>query len=214
MNQDTEVEIRRIEAGPLGTNTYYIGSGNEAILIDPGAEADTLIDMMPDDIRQIVGIVSTHGHFDHFMGAARLREKFNCPFMIGKGETEIMEWSYGVSAKYTGIELERVEIDRFLDEGDTIIFGESTARVINLPGHTEGSIGIILGDLFLTGDTLFKGTIGRTDFGGSMDLMQKSLHRILSFEQELKVMPGHGPTSTLREEFRSNPFLNGLREGD
>lgn len=214
MNQYGNVEIKRIEAGPFATNTYYVESGDEAIIIDPGADVETLMERLPQNLKHIAGIISTHGHFDHFLGASELKEKFGCPFMIGKGENDIMEWSYSVSLKYAGMELKRINADRFLEEGDVISFGETTARIISLPGHTEHSIGLIIGDTFLTGDTLFKGTIGRTDFGGSMELMEKSLQRILTFEQELKVMPGHGPLSTLREEFATNPFLVDIREED
>lgn len=214
MTRSGKVTIKRIEAGPLSTNTYYIESGEEAILVDPGADSSTIIEMLPKPVKKIAGIISTHGHFDHFLGAAELQEEFGCPFMIGKGEAGVMEWSYRVSPKYIGTTLSRVRTDRYLEEGDAIRFDGSEATVISLPGHTLGSIGIILDDFFITGDTIFRGTIGRTDLGGSMDLMEKTLRRILTMDGNMKVMPGHGPETTLHEEFMTNPFLQDLREED
>lgn len=208
------VRVTRIVAGPLSTNTYVLQSGEEAILIDPGAEARTILERIPTDATRIVAIISTHGHFDHITGTETLREKLHCPLLLGNGEAGIVEWSYETSERYLGTKLEKVEVSRTLSEDETVRFGGSELRVMELPGHTPGSIGLITGNLFFTGDTLFLGSIGRTDLGGSMDWMNHTLGRIKKMDPQLKILPGHGPESTLMEEMKSNPFLLHLMEED
>ncbi len=207
MNQDGEPEVARIVAGPFQTNTYLVWSGEDAILIDPGEEAHFLLEKLPLKGRKVVGIVSTHGHLDHVFDVPVLKESLSCLFSMGSGDEDVLKWSYSVSEKYMGKPLLEVKADRFLREGDRILFGDSAAEVIVLPGHTPGSIGLLVGTLFFTGDTLFKGTIGRTDLGGSMDQMNRTLARIRKMNPELKVLPGHGPDSTIGEELETNPFL-------
>lgn len=214
MNPDGKLEIRAVSAGPFLTNTYLMIWGKEAILLDPGTAAgDIASDLRLSSIR-VAFIVSTHGHFDHMVDVDSLRKLTGAKFLLGNGEDHVLEWSYSVAGDYLGRELERVEPDRLLSDGDRIPFGGHEAEIISLPGHTPGSIGILAENHFITGDTLFKGTIGRTDLGGSMEDMNRTLRKISKMDPALEVLPGHGPGSTLREELDSNPFLMGIMGED
>lgn len=201
-----EPDVARIEAGPFQTNTYLLRSGNEAIIVDPGAESSLYLGAFRLENVKVKAVVATHGHMDHLFDVADLKKKLGCSFLMGRDE-KVLDWSYSVSEKYMGKPLQEVEVDRFLEEGDTLLFGDVEAEVLELPGHTPGSIGIVAGSVFITGDTLFRGTIGRTDLGGSMEQMNESLDRIRKMKPELRVLPGHGPETTIAEEIESNPFL-------
>ncbi len=207
MYTEAEPDLARIVAGPFQTNTYLAWSRDEAILIDPGDRASVFLENFNLKGKKVLAVVSTHGHMDHLFDVPELKSSLNCSFMMGKGDEEVLKWSYSVSERYMGKPLKKVETDRFLGDGDSLEFGDITAKIVGLPGHTPGSIGLITGSLFFTGDTLFKGTIGRTDLGGSMEQMNRSLDRIRNMDPELRVLPGHGPESTLREELETNPFL-------
>lgn len=209
-----EASVRRIVAGPFMTNTYLVSSGGEAILIDPGDGKQYIMDRLPLGDARLSAVVSTHGHFDHVMGIREIKEETGCRSYLGQGDQDILEWSYTVSAKYMGKPLGRFDTDRYLGEGDTVRVGDSGLSVISLPGHTPGSIGLVMGKMFFTGDTLFRGSIGRTDIGGSMEQMKKTLKRISSMDPDLSIHPGHGPESTLGEELESNMFLGEFMEED
>ncbi len=206
-----EFKLEILPAGPLMTNTYLLSSGKDSMLIDSGAGHLEILDRFHLPERNVKAFVMTHGHFDHIFDAMDFRKKLGCALMIGNGDGEIMEWSYSVSERYMGKTIEPIGIDRFLNEGDSIGLGNSVVRIISLPGHTKGSIGIIAGPLFFTGDVLFKGTIGRTDIGGSMEEMEKSLRKLAGLDENLLVFPGHGPETTMKRELEKNPFLKGLQ---
>lgn len=200
-------EISKIVAGPFQTNTYLLRSGNEAVIIDPGAESSTYLEGFPLEGISVIAVIATHGHLDHLFDIADLKASLNCPFYMGSGDSEVLEWSRSVSVKYMGKPLQEVETDRFLKGGDRIAVGRCTLEIIELPGHTPGSMGLVAGSNFFTGDTLFMGTIGRTDLGGSMEQMKGTLEKIKEMDPELRILPGHGPETTLSEELKNNPFL-------
>lgn len=202
--------IEAISAGPLMTNSYLLTSGGESLLIDSGAGHREIMEKLSLEGRNVRALIMTHGHFDHIFDAMDFKRELDCGLMIGSDENNIMEWSYSVSERYMGKTIEPIAVDRYLEDGETISLGRETISIISLPGHTGGSIGIIAGSIFLTGDVLFKGTIGRTDIGGSMDEMNKSLRKISRLEENLVVFPGHGPETTLRIELKNNPFLAGM----
>ena len=206
-----EFRLEILPAGPLMTNTYLLSSGGDSIIIDSGASHREIIEKLKIGGKKVRSFVMTHGHFDHIFEAMDFRKELGCSLMIGSGDEQIMEWSYSVSERYMGKAIEPIGIDRFLRDGDSIALGDSEVRAISLPGHTKGSIGLIAGPLFFTGDVLFRGTIGRTDIGGSMDDMEKSLGKISALDENLLVFSGHGPETTLKRELEKNPFLNGIR---
>lgn len=207
MKSGPEPEVSKIVAGPFQTNTYLLRSEGEAVIIDPGWRSSTYLERFQLEGVKVRAVIATHGHLDHLFDIADLKASLNCSFSMGRGDGEVLKWSRSVSEKYMGMPLQDVETDRFLGEGDSIDVGSCRLEVIELPGHTPGSIGLVSGHLFFTGDTLFMGTIGRTDLGGSMEQMNRTLERIKAMDPELRILPGHGPESTLSEELKTNPFL-------
>ncbi len=196
--------IETFTVGGLSTNCYVVSSRQpkDAIIIDPGIdlsfEADQVFDYIDEADLKVKLIVNTHGHPDHINGDAIFQEKYNvavCIHRLDVGSLAV---------------LENINFPPALqvDEGSLITFGNETLKVLHTPGHTPGSICLIGERLVFTGDTLFAGGIGRTDFpGGSDSDMQQSLKRLQLLPDYLIVYPGHGPTTMMGEEKRVNPFL-------
>jgi glyoxylase-like metal-dependent hydrolase (beta-lactamase superfamily II) len=150
MKEPSEFRIENLSAGPLQTNTYLVTSGNESVLIDSGTAHQEIIEKLALSKRKVTAFVMTHGHFDHIMDAMEFKRKLGCKAMIGKGEDEILKWSYSVSSKYMGKGIENIELDRQLADGDLISLGSMGLKIVALPGHTAGSIGILAGSALFT----------------------------------------------------------------
>jgi hydroxyacylglutathione hydrolase len=197
--------IETFTVGMLSTNCYLTSSKEtkEAILIDPGldfsGEAKPIFDYITTGKLNVKFIVNTHGHDDHIKANALFQQKFNVPICIHPLDAHFIETT----------EKDNIPANVMLEEGSLIKFGSETLKVMHTPGHTPGSICLVGEKLVFTGDTLFAGSIGRTDFpGGSMNDMRLSLKKLTSLSDNLLVYPGHGETSMIREEKRMNPFLN------
>ncbi|MCL5949349.1 MAG: MBL fold metallo-hydrolase [Candidatus Bathyarchaeota archaeon] len=197
--------IETFTVGMLSTNCYVAISKEtkEAILIDPGhefsSEAKPIFDYITNGKLKVKFIVNTHGHDDHIKGNALFQQKLNVPICIHPLDAHFIE----------GTEKGRFPANVMLEDGNLVKFGSETLKVMHTPGHTPGSISLVGEKLVFTGDTLFAGGIGRTDFpGGSMSDMRLSLKKLVSLPDYLLVYPGHGETSMIREEKRMNPFLN------
>ncbi len=197
--------IETFTVGRLSTNSYVASSQQtkDAIIIDPGFdfsfEAKQIQEYIAQSELKIKLIVNTHGHSDHVSGDAVFQEKFKVPICIHK---------------YDAASLKKLENSKFpnvlLEDGSLISFGNESLKVMHSPGHTPGSICLIGERLAFTGDTLFAGGIGRTDFpGGSAHDMRISLQKIMLLPNDFLVYPGHGATSIVGEEKRVNPYLNG-----
>jgi glyoxylase-like metal-dependent hydrolase (beta-lactamase superfamily II) len=196
--------IETFTIGGLSTNCYVVSSREtkDAILIDPGLdlifEADPIFDYIAEAGLKVNLIVNTHGHSDHINGDAIFQEKYNVPICIHRLD----------AASLAVLENMNFPPTVLLDEGSLIQFGNESLKVMHTPGHTPGSICLVGERLVFTGDTLFAGGIGRTDFpGGSDSDMQASLQKLQSLPDYFLIYPGHGPTSIIGEEKRVNPFL-------
>jgi hydroxyacylglutathione hydrolase len=196
--------VETFTVGMLSTNCYVASCPDtkEAIVIDPGldfsSEAQPIYDYIEEAKLKIKFIVNTHGHEDHIKGNAVFQEKYNVPICIHSLDAHFIESI--VNAKFPTI---------VLDEGIFLQCGGEVLKVIHTPGHTPGSVCLVGERLVFTGDTLFAGGIGRTDFpGGSMSDMGLSLQKLTSLPDYLLVYPGHGETSMIGEEKRTNSFLN------
>jgi len=198
--------IETFTVGLLSTNCYVAHSQltKEAIIIDPGLELPTEAQQIFDYIKE-AGlkpklIVNTHRHEDHTSGNVAIQSEYNIPIYIHKLDATALE----------DMEKDNFPQPVLLEEGNTISFGNETLRIMHTPGHTPGSICLIGDRIAFTGDTLFAGGIGRTDFSGGSDIeMERSLKRMMSLPDPLMIYPGHGPTSIMGEEKRVNPFLVG-----
>ncbi len=199
--------------GPLQCNCSIIGdeTTREAMVIDPGDDIQNVLALLRTHTLQVKQIVITHGHIDHVGGAMKLRAATGAPILLNQNDSDLLKM-LDVQAAWIGVPSPgKVEIDRSLTAGETVTAGSLTANVLHTPGHTEGSICLYFPaeQKLIAGDTLFAGSIGRTDLpGGSMQKILQSLHHtLLALPDETVVIPGHGPLTTIGEERETNPFL-------
>jgi glyoxylase-like metal-dependent hydrolase (beta-lactamase superfamily II) len=196
--------IETFTVGSLSTNCYVVSSQQtkDAIVIDPGldfsSEADQIFDYITQAVLNVKLIVNTHGHPDHISGDAVFQEKYNAPIYIHRLDVAFLE----------GLENVNFPAAVLLEDGSLIKFGNESLKVMHTPGHTPGSICLLGERLVFTGDTLFAGGIGRTDFpGGSDSDMRLSLQKLMRLPGYFLIYPGHGSASIMGEEKRVNPFL-------
>lgn len=199
--------------GVLGCNCSVIGdeSTREALVIDPGDEIERILDILKRQQLTLKQIIVTHAHIDHVGGAMKLKRATNAPILLNKNDYALLRM-LDVQAAWIGTPSPGVvEIDQSLEDQDTIKCGSVSAIAMHTPGHTEGSTCLYFPSeqKLIAGDTLFAGSIGRTDLpGGSFNKIITSLHdRVLTLPDETVVVPGHGPLTTIGEERQSNPFL-------
>lgn len=194
---------------PLGfyqANCYIVaGEGPEAFVIDPGDDGGAILDLVGREGLRVRFVLLTHGHWDHVGAVPEVVSATGAGLHLHAGDAELMREA--VSGP--------VEVAGFLSQGDELAAGDGDLRlqVLHSPGHTPGSLCFLIDDAIFTGDTLFAGNVGRTDFpGGShADLVNSLRERILPLPDAVVVYPGHGPASTIGKERRENPFLAGLR---
>src|SRR5580765_53738 len=202
-----------LPVGPLQCNCSVIGdeSTREAIVIDPGDNIDQILGLIRKHNLQVKQIVITHAHIDHVGGAAKLRAATGAPIVLNQNDYALLKM-LDVQAAWVGMDSPgKVEIDNSIGNADSVKVGPLEGQVIHTPGHSEGSICLYfpLEKKLIAGDTLFAGSIGRTDLpGGSYEKILRSLHdRVLALPDDTIVIPGHGPATTIGEERESHPFL-------
>jgi hydroxyacylglutathione hydrolase len=202
-----------LPVGILQCNCSIIGdeTTREAMVIDPGDNISDILDIVRKNNLQVKQIVVTHAHIDHVGGAMKLRAATGAPILLNQNDYELLKM-LDVQATWIGVPTpEAVEIDHSVSTGETVSAGSHTAQVLHTPGHTEGSICLYFAaeKKLIAGDTLFAGSIGRTDLpGGSMRKILNSLHgTVLELPDDTVVVPGHGDLTTIGEERQSNPYL-------
>jgi hydroxyacylglutathione hydrolase len=202
-----------IPVGPLQCNCSIIGdeTTREAMVIDPGDDIDDIVAIIDEHKLQVKQIVITHAHIDHVGGAMKLRAKTGAPILLNQNDYALLKM-LDVQAGWLGMKPPgEVEIEAGLAHDETLQAGSLKASVLHTPGHTEGSVCLYFPTekMLIAGDTLFQRSIGRTDLpGGSFEKIIRSLHdRVLTLPDETKVIPGHGPATTIGEEREENPFL-------
>ncbi len=186
--------------GPLETNCYVVAdeATGRCAIVDPGDDGAAVAQWLEQQQLTPAYLFLTHGHYDHVGGIADLRAEYpDLPVYIHTADTALPpQLSRGLSWTHT------------YDEGDTISMDGITFRVLHTPGHTPGSVCLVAGTLLLSGDTLFAGSCGRTDFpGGSWKEMLASLKRLAQLEGDYTVLPGHGGATTLQTERDTNPYM-------
>ncbi|MEA4932695.1 MAG: MBL fold metallo-hydrolase [Lawsonibacter sp.] len=198
------MKVKVLPVGPIGTNCYLLeDEGTKlAAVIDPGDEADKILKVLKEDGVRVEYLLLTHGHYDHTTAVPALHKA------LPEAKIYIHPADANGAGGYLFPLAGQVEDLRFYDEGDTLIMGPLTIRVIHTPGHSPGSVTLRVADVLFCGDTLFAGSCGRTDLaGGSYDQIMDSLKRLGELEGDYHVCPGHDVTTTLERERRSNPFL-------
>jgi len=200
--------------GRFFTNCYVVScqQKNEAIIVDPGfdhrLEAEKIFEFINENDLVIRFILNTHGHPDHTCGNGIVKEKFRVPISIHEYDAHMLGKLSEKAAEFMGFQNSSPPADMSLREGDLVKFGTITFEVIHTPGHSRGSISLQGQKEVFTGDALFSGSIGRTDFPESSEEdMRLSLKKLVRLPEHFVVYPGHGPTTTIGEERRSNLFL-------
>ncbi|HEU5341724.1 MBL fold metallo-hydrolase [Edaphobacter sp.] len=205
-----------LAVGPLQCNCSILGdeATREAIVVDPGGDIARIMAAVQKHGLTVKQILITHAHIDHIAGAARLKQLTGAPILYNRHDLALVR-IMDQQAGWLGIPTPDVPApDDTLDEGKVIDIGGITGSVLHTPGHTEGSVSLYLPSqsLLLAGDTLFAGSIGRTDLpGGDLRTLLTSIReRLLPLPEDTTVLPGHGPATTLAAERESNPFLQNL----
>jgi hydroxyacylglutathione hydrolase len=199
--------------GPLQCNCSVIGDEktHEAMVIDPGDQIEGILEILRQEKLTLKQIVITHAHIDHVGGAMKLKAATGAPILMNQNDHALLKM-LDMQAAWIGMRPPGdVQVDEAIGQGRVLKIGEIASNVIHTPGHTEGSICLYFPTekKLIAGDTLFAGSIGRTDLpGGSMDKIMRSLHtQVLALPDETEVVPGHGPVTTIGEERETNPFL-------
>lgn len=193
------MNILTMPVGAYQTNCYMVwGEGDKCVLIDPGYEANTLLEQVEKRGKQLEAILLTHGHFDHVGAVRDIAAETDCKVYICEKELSLPEALTAGRLYYT---------DTY-GEGDFVNAAGLTFEVLHTPGHTPGGVCLLCGEAMFCGDTLFAGSCGRTDFpGGDWETIRASLRRLAQLPKDYKVLPGHGEDSTLSYEIRTNPYL-------
>jgi glyoxylase-like metal-dependent hydrolase (beta-lactamase superfamily II) len=204
---------RILPVGPLQCNCSIVGDEqtHEAMVIDPGDQIEDILEILRQEKLSLKQIVITHAHIDHVGGAMKLKAATGAPILMNQDDYALLKM-LDMQAAWLGMRPPgAVQVDESASEGKVLRIGGISANVIHTPGHTEGSICVHLPQekKLIAGDTLFAGSIGRTDLpGGSFEKIIRSLHdRVLALPDETVVVPGHGPQTTIADERETNPFL-------
>ncbi|MBO5318011.1 MAG: MBL fold metallo-hydrolase [Oscillospiraceae bacterium] len=194
------MKIFTIPGGSLYTNCYMVWQeeGNKCILIDPGFDAEQILEQVRSRGKEVEAVLLTHGHFDHVGGVKDIAAETGCKVYIHKADLALPN----------RLTLGTVPCTHHYEDGDTLVLAGLTLKVLHTPGHTPGGVCLLCENAMFSGDTLFAGTCGRTDLPGSDHRkMWDSLARLAALEEDYLVLPGHGESSTLSVEKRSNPYL-------
>ncbi len=205
--------------GPFRENSYVLGDpvSREAVLVDPGDEPEAIEALLKREGLEARYILNTHAHIDHVGAVDHLQRKLGLPFYLHPGDQEWLE-SLPLQGRMFGVPTSAIpKVDRWIADGDVFELGSKRIRVIHTPGHTPGGCCLWIEDdrILITGDTLFAGSIGRTDFpGGSHEQILDSIRgKLFPLGDDVTFYPGHGPPSTLGKERIDNPFVGDQATG-
>lgn len=210
--------IKCITVGMFEENTYIVGceKTKEAIIIDAGDNGKEILQQIENEKLKPQAILNTHSHLDHIGAVNFLKEKLNLKFYLHSKEQQILKGSFDV-ARLFGMIFKKIPdvdetLDNYLNNENDFTFGQQKIKVLFTPGHSPGGCCFLIGKNLFCGDTLFAGSVGRTDLpGGSYETLMKSIKtQILILPDDTIIYSGHGPESTLGEEKKYNPFLVGL----
>ena len=211
------MNIQHLVTGAMAVNTYILYHSNEgeALIVDPGGSEDQIVEAIKEKGLKPLGILLTHGHADHIAGVEKLRNMLSIPVWIHAGDAAMLGNPQLNLSALINEPLEVSPAQRLLSDGDVICIDDQLLTVRHTPGHTPGGICLVGTNLVLTGDTLFAGSIGRTDFpGGDTETLIGGIHQhLLSLDDSCRVFPGHGPLTFIGKERQQNPFLIGHGHG-
>jgi len=201
--------IIKLIVGPLENNCFIIGDdkSKECFIVDPGDEPDRILDLVNENGLKVKYIVCTHAHFDHIAVVSDIKIETKAKIVLHRDDLEIYRSSKDHAASW-GFDLDsQPEPDLFVAEGDTLEIGDLKFEILHTPGHSPGGICLYGEGILITGDTLFAGSVGRTDlYGGDIKELKKSFKKLMSLPEGVKVLPGHGPETTIGHERVDNFF--------
>lgn len=204
--------LRFLQVGPLPSNCYIVGDNcsKKGVVIDPGAQPQLIYNKIKQDNLKVELIILTHGHSDHIGAVNELQELTGAEVAIHEKDYPLLLSPHENLSKYMGQEITISSVDFKLKDGQKLKVGELELDIVHTPGHTPGSISIKIKNTIFTGDTLFTGSVGRTDFpGGSFqELIASIKNKLLILDDDTEIYPGHGPKSTIGIERKTNPFIN------
>ncbi len=205
------MKIVSTHTGPITVNTYIIHDGKNAAIIDPGGNEKRLLNFFTDNNLLLRSIILTHGHFDHCGAIVPLQEATGSKIYISAIDEEMLHDNVKSMAAHFGYSYKPCFADVLLTDGNVIDLGFAQLKVLATPGHTQGSLSFVCAEnnCVFTGDTLFCDSVGRSDFpGGDYDqLLQSIKSKLFLLPDDMKVLPGHGPETTILREKEENPFL-------
>ncbi len=203
--------IEFMPVGPIMANCYILGckETHEAVVIDPGDDADLILLKLAELKLKVKYIINTHGHFDHVGANRKMKEATGAELLIHALDAPMLG-SLSQAAASFGLKSENSPApDKTIDDGDIISFGKISLKVIHTPGHSPGGISLFTNGYLFVGDTLFQGSIGRTDLpGGNFNTLKSSIHnKLFPLGDNIRVFTGHGPETSIGKEKRYNPFV-------
>ena len=201
-----------LEISSMGVNCYFVGceETREVAVIDPGGNARAILNMLKENDLKAVYIINTHGHIDHIGANKGVKDATGAQILIHEADAKMLVNSASNLSFLMGSGVTSPAADRLLKDGDKIKIGNTVELdVIHTPGHSPGGVCLKTDDIIFVGDTLFQGSIGRTDFpGGSYNqLIQNIKNKLLCYDDDVIAYPGHGPATTIGFERKHNPFL-------
>ena len=206
-----DVIVEKIVTGPFQENTFVVRSveSNQTLIIDPGDDEVRIIEFIRSKKLIPLAILNTHAHLDHIGAVSKLKESFNIPFYLHEEEKMILD-HYEESCEMFGLlPKQKPKVDKWLKNHKSLTIKDFKVKIINTPGHTPGGVCYEIDNHIFVGDTIFKGSVGRTDLpGGNWDNLKKSLFQLIDTVNHEKIVhSGHGDDTTLKHELVSNPFL-------
>ena len=205
------MQIIRLPVGMLQANCYLVAeAGGDAVVIDPGAEAERIIEAVRSRDLKVKHILLTHVHFDHMQAAADVAAATGADILAPEGDwPALTDPQLSLCHMMPDGGSQTLSAAGKLRDGEVVEAGKLRLTVLHTPGHTPGSCCFLCGDVLFTGDTLFRGSVGRTDFpGGSYDALKRSLDRLAALPGDYTLLPGHDDATTLAEERAGNPYMN------
>jgi hydroxyacylglutathione hydrolase len=209
------MELKTVVVGPFEVNCYlyWDGASKDAVILDPGGHENLILEIVASSGTTPRAILLTHGHGDHIAAVGTVKEKMKIPLYLGKGDESLLANPGDLVSSFYGRPVHSPPADFLVTDEQLLAFGTIALRVLATPGHSPGGVCYLderEGVLFC-GDTLFHGSVGRTDLpGGSYDQLLESIRtKILTLPDEVVCLPGHGPKTTVGAERNNNPFLKG-----
>jgi len=210
--KEKDMVLTRLVVGPLQVNCFILADEKtkEAVVIDPGDDAGDILRVIEEKGLKVKYIINTHAHFDHVGANKALKDATGAELLLHEADAPVLATTANQSRSFGMKPVSSPPADRYVKQGDLIRAGEISLKVLETPGHTPGGISLLEEGMVFTGDALFAGSIGRTDFPGGdlLTLLGSIKKNLMTLPDETRVFSGHGPASTIGEEREQNPFLN------